>query len=223
MRVASVILFLFALAPVAPYNARIGLMVRLRQADGKHLTFDWVKVAACGLLAVHHINNRISDVVANASTLPVDFNVTAFVEDTSSLPSEAARQANLFAVVEGVDIIIGPSRSAETGPAAIVAGAHDVPLLSYLASSPALSNKQVYPLFSRTALMDTNRAEVTMSTISHMGWRKMAIIYRFDLVRSHPSESNTLLVRLTAVVCSGVLQWQTCSPKPRIVWGWKLR
>lgn len=57
---------------------------------------------------------------ASGSELPDDFNLTYVVRDSASTPSVAASQANEMIQEENVESIIGPARSASSGPVALI-------------------------------------------------------------------------------------------------------
>ena len=59
--------------------------------------------------------------------------------------------------------------------------------MSYTSSSPALSNKETYPLFSRTIFPDDGLNPARIEILKRFNWTRVAIIYEnhevFSLVR----------------------------------------
>eukprot|EP00961_Rhodomonas_salina_P267646 3616353-Rhodomonas_salina.4 len=198
---------LLACHPSVSHHSTIGFLVRMHQSDGTKMGFDFTKLAACGILAVRHVNSRDPVLVPDAENVLPDLNLTYVLKDTMARPSAAAEQANALAVDMGVDAILGPGRSAEVGPVAIVAGAHDVPSISYAASSSQLSDETTYRLFSRTAFTEKAKANVVMQICVDMGWRRLAIMYRKDL---WGSDVQSLLLQSASdqnVVVAGVIPY----------------
>eukprot|EP00961_Rhodomonas_salina_P174617 2355477-Rhodomonas_salina.1 len=106
---------------------------------------------------------------ASGSELPDDFNLTYVVRDSASTPSVAASQANEMIQEENVESIIGPARSASSGPVALICGITNRPVTGFWASSPTLSDKSTYPTYSRVTTSDTMLASVVLGACQQLG------------------------------------------------------
>lgn len=77
---------------------------------------------------------------------------------------------------EQVQAIIGPQTSAEAEFVAYLGNTTRVPVLSYSATSPALSPAQT-PFFVRTAANDSFQAAPAAAVLSAFGWHAAAVVY----------------------------------------------
>lgn len=146
----------------------------------KHTT--WAKSAACGLLAVQHINDRTTEISQDAASFPDDFSLSYFIGDTSGIASTAMAKANDMTTRLRTHIIVGPIESDESGAVALVAGITQTPVISFGATAPGLSDKLTYPFLSRTTISGAAIAEVIVKTCLQLGWKTIATIHQDDLV-----------------------------------------
>lgn len=161
-------------------DARLGILVPLSNAQGaKHTT--WAKSAACGLLAVQHINDRTTEISQDAASFPDDFSLSYFIGDTSGIASTAMAKANDMTTRLRTHIIVGPIESDESGAVALVAGITQTPVISFGATAPGLSDKLTYPFLSRTTISGAAIAEVIVKTCLQLGWKTIATIHQDDL------------------------------------------
>ena len=87
-----------------------------------------------------------------------------------------------------VSAVLGPTFSSVAKPTALMASAEQVPMLSYYASSPELSNNVVYPFFTRTYPSDDTAAflltrglyDNDVSILNAKDWNHVAVVYRDD-------------------------------------------
>ena len=83
-----------------------------------------------------------------------------------------------------VSAVLGPTFSSVAKPTALMAGAEQVPMLSYYASSPELSNNVTYPFFTRTYPSDGTAARLLTRVMYDgsvfRGWNHVAVMYRDD-------------------------------------------
>jgi ABC-type branched-subunit amino acid transport system substrate-binding protein len=87
----------------------------------------------------------------------------------------------LFAAVDLIDnaqvqAIIGPTTSAEAEFVSHIGDRTHVPVLSYSATSPALSAVQT-PFFVRTAANDSFQTAAVTAVLSAFNWRAAAVLY----------------------------------------------
>ncbi|XP_046688347.1 metabotropic glutamate receptor 8-like [Homalodisca vitripennis] len=76
-----------------------------------------------------------------------------------------------------VAALIGEQSSAVTMQIATMLRLFGTPIVSYLATSPALSNKDKFPTFFRTVPSDINQANAMLALISQMNWTYVSIVY----------------------------------------------
>ena len=83
-----------------------------------------------------------------------------------------------------VSAVLGPTFSSVAKPTALMASAEQVPMLSYYASSPELSNSVTYPFFTRTYPSDDTAAPLLTRVLYDdsvfTGWNHVAVVYRDD-------------------------------------------
>eukprot|EP00961_Rhodomonas_salina_P198618 2679102-Rhodomonas_salina.3 len=115
MRWLLLTLVLASCVAVQAFTARLGLLMRLHDTTGQNLPNEWSLIASCSLLAINHIQHRVTDLVPQANELSPDFNVTYVLRDTLSSPSEAVQLAYTFTNELSVHSIVGPAKSSESG------------------------------------------------------------------------------------------------------------
>lgn len=87
---------------------------------------------------------------------------------------------------KNVSAVLGPTFSSVAEPTALIASAAQVPMLSYFASSPELSNNLRYPFFTRTYPTDGTAARILTrflydsSVFKDEDWNHVAVVYRDD-------------------------------------------
>eukprot|EP00250_Pteridium_aquilinum_P021125 c25034_g1_i3 orf=597-3347(-) len=121
-------------------------------------------------IAVKHINRNGS--LLNGRKLAVqmlDTNCNAF--------EGAADAMELFQ--KDVVAVVGPQSTAVSHFVAHMGGATQVPLVSFAATDPTLSEFQ-YPYFFRIAHTDAVQMQAIASLIGHYGWREVVALYTDD-------------------------------------------
>eukprot|EP00961_Rhodomonas_salina_P010136 136271-Rhodomonas_salina.2 len=131
------------------------------------------RVAAAGVLAVKHINERNSVLVPSSDELHPDFSLDYEIADTFSTPGRGVQLSIEFQQA-GVQYIVGASRSAVTAPVSLVASTNDIPVISYASTAPELSEKSTHPLFSRSISNDETTALAITISCYGLGWRNIA-------------------------------------------------
>eukprot|EP00004_Rigifila_ramosa_P018620 TRINITY_DN4659_c0_g1_i1.p1 TRINITY_DN4659_c0_g1~~TRINITY_DN4659_c0_g1_i1.p1 ORF type:complete len:1589 (+),score=319.12 TRINITY_DN4659_c0_g1_i1:614-5380(+) len=77
---------------------------------------------------------------------------------------------------DGFAAVIGPSTSAECVAAASLASVSQIPLISYSATSPVLSDDNLYPFFLRTAPSDVEQASALLALVRSQGWKHFLVL-----------------------------------------------
>eukprot|EP00961_Rhodomonas_salina_P080288 1079934-Rhodomonas_salina.1 len=111
---AALLCFLCVSGSVA-FNAKMGLLMRISTPSSAFVSRFWAQVAACSVMAIKHMNDRNTEIVAEAANLPADFNVSYVMKDSFTSPSIAVKKANEM-MNENVHAIVGPLLSASAGP-----------------------------------------------------------------------------------------------------------
>lgn len=172
------LLQLFAGVAVAELSThvKVGILARLHGLGGEMLGEIFQRYAACAALAVQHVNTRNALLVPSAqSLLPENFSLSVDLRDSRSSPSESSKQAIEWES-EGVEVIIGTYRSAVAGPLSVVASIFNTPVIGWAATSTALSDKNGYPLFSRTVPPDSVLASGMVRILKELGWQRFAVL-----------------------------------------------
>ncbi|XP_041364237.1 metabotropic glutamate receptor 3-like [Gigantopelta aegis] len=76
-----------------------------------------------------------------------------------------------------VTAVIGSESSKSTVQIADLLSLFKVPILSYLSTSSLLSNKYIYPYFSRIVPSDTLQSKVIVDILEHFHWTYISVIY----------------------------------------------
>ena len=113
------------------------------------------------LLAIKHFNERFDRFVPKLGQLGSCNKTIELVGgklfDDHGKASDGI-QALLEANALGVHLMLGAIRSSVTVPLSIAAGALNIPVVSHWATSQALANRAVHPLFTRTIPSDVSVA-----------------------------------------------------------------
>ena len=88
------------------------------------------------------------------------------------------------AAAQGAVAIAGPARSEVSRTVAQLAGVDQIPLLSFWASSPTLSDTATYPYFGRTYPSDEMLAYTLLELWEEFGWRSIGVLHVIDAFTS---------------------------------------
>ncbi|KAI6225442.1 hypothetical protein M3Y99_01337100 [Aphelenchoides fujianensis] len=78
---------------------------------------------------------------------------------------------------QNVKVFIGPYCNTELDAVAKMAAFWNIPIIGYMASSTAFSDKTIYKTLARVSLRTTNSLSLaTSSLLHHYGWKKVAIV-----------------------------------------------
>jgi len=128
-------------------------------------------------MACRHVQDKLPYLVPAASDLPPSFNFTCVIANVGQRVRQGVIQTAAW-IEDDIDIIIGPGTSEMASPVAQIASAADIPVISYWAAAPGLSDKNLYPNFFRTIpTTGKSTAAAVMSTIVNMGWGRAALLH----------------------------------------------
>jgi hypothetical protein len=161
-------------------NASLGILVPLRLSAASRFNPVYMRYAASAAMAASHINNKVCTLVPACDTLlPADFALDYDIQDSMGMPTVAVDHA-LAWNKEGRQAIVGSLRTAVTGTVALVASIEATPVIAWAATGSALSDREVYPLLSRTAISDALHAQMNVNFIAAMGWMRIAVLHVDD-------------------------------------------
>jgi len=127
------------------------------------------------LMAVEEINNQ----TGSSRILPVGVNLTANVQDDLNTPEGAQAAADALIAWEA-DIVTGTSGSGNSMTMASAFNAYKIPQISYASSSPALSDRTLYPYFMRVCASDAWQGVAISDLVQAFNWTKGAVIHTSD-------------------------------------------
>jgi hypothetical protein len=144
--------------------------------DGNNLQADFGLITeAAGMLAMIDFNNRNDAIVPELGTRRIkdcDVRLTMEFQDTQFSPIEACRILTQDILLRSHSLetpqpisMVGATRSAVTGPLAVLGGIHELPIVSYGSTSSQLDNTDAYPYFGRS--VPTNAGDA-VATVSHL-------------------------------------------------------
>ncbi|XP_020901343.1 atrial natriuretic peptide receptor 1 isoform X2 [Exaiptasia diaphana] len=148
-------------------DIKIGLLIPFKYARSLgNYYFRGQYYASAMSIAVDDINRR-------PDLLP-GRNISFIWNDTECDELKTLR-ALAYQINHGVQAFIGPGCSCAT--AARSAAAFNLSMISYMCSSPEVSDKKLYPTFARTFAIDTKLTPSLLSLLNYFKWKRVAIIY----------------------------------------------
>ncbi|XP_071105255.1 uncharacterized protein [Haliotis cracherodii] len=133
--------------------------------------------------AVREVNSR-EDILPNVTlgfTMMDDCSkdTTALVRALHLIQNNGASNISIKTQLQPINVIgvIGSESSKNSVQIADLLSLFKIPVLSYLSTSPLLSNKFVYPYFSRIVPSDTLQAKVIVDILKTFGWTYVSIVY----------------------------------------------
>ncbi|MCO5556251.1 hypothetical protein L7F22_009797 [Adiantum nelumboides] len=168
-----------------PGHVKIGALFAFNSTVGK-LVRDAIQ------LAVNDVNNALE--VLNGTELEME------MFDSGCNPVQGAASA-VELVKKGVVAIVGPQSSAVAQFVAHIGRKTRVPLISFGATDPNLSEMQ-YPFFVRVAPGDRLQMEAVAAFIANFGWKEVVVFHMDDDYGTNgaSSLSNSLQARGSKVV-----------------------
>ena len=127
------------------------------------------------LFALEEINN-------NSAILP-NITLGAKIYDTclsQTIGVDGAKQLVRYSFrnrTSPLVAVIGATRSDVSIPVANILRAFDIPQVSYLSTSPELSNKDIYSYFFRTISSDTFQAKAMVDVVQPFGWKYVLTVF----------------------------------------------
>ena len=126
------------------------------------------QVGSANVLGIREIRKR--------GLLP-DYDIEWVYRDTWCEPKRAMQMVvDAWSSVDRLDAIIGPGCSVTCQPLGLLAAFWNIPIISYDCSSPKLSDKSVYPTFSRTVGTKSARAPVYNWLVDMFNWTNIGIV-----------------------------------------------
>ena len=156
----------------------VALLMRL-SASGTALSRDWQGIACSALGAIRHINEGNGSVVPELA-LGAHENLgwlSPLLYDTDST-AKGGIIAYRHARAMGASAFVGAARSAVVEPLAEIGNVDGLPMISYWATSPDLSE---YPYFSRSIPSDAEPGRYTPFVLQSFGWRHASVIHVADI------------------------------------------
>ncbi|MFQ5820571.1 MAG: ABC transporter substrate-binding protein [Candidatus Heimdallarchaeota archaeon] len=98
-------------------------------------------------------------------------------DDNSAAGGTAAAQA---LIAWGADIICGSSGSSVSAAMATELTPHKIVQISYASSSPALSDRELYPYFMRVVASDADQGRAIADLVQSFGWTRGATVHTSD-------------------------------------------
>ncbi|XP_032806079.2 extracellular calcium-sensing receptor-like isoform X2 [Petromyzon marinus] len=124
------------------------------------------------LYTIEEINNR-SDLLPN---MKLGYRVIDSCTDVMKAV-EASYEFSLSGSTQKPPlVVIGDAYSFLTIPAAYTLGLKHIPMISYSASAPSLSDKTRFPTFMRTIPSDTFQSKALAELVGHFGWTWIGIL-----------------------------------------------
>ena len=127
------------------------------------------------LIAVEEINAQIG----SDRILPEGVTIVPLVKDDDNSAAGGAAAAQEL-IAEGAHIVIGSSGSSVSAAMATELKSHKIVQISYASSSPALSDRTLYPYFMRVVTSDADQGKAIADLIQAFGWTKGATIHTSD-------------------------------------------
>ena len=127
------------------------------------------------LIAITEINNQTGD----DRILPEGVTLVSNVQDDLNTAAGGTAAAETL-LAWGVDIVLGSSGSSVSAAMASALTPTKVVQISYASSSPALSDRSLYPYFMRVCASDADQGLAIAKLVSAFGWTRGAVIHTSD-------------------------------------------
>ncbi|EKX43226.1 hypothetical protein GUITHDRAFT_110643 [Guillardia theta CCMP2712] len=140
------------------------------------LAFKQVSMAC--LIALYHVNTRDPQIVGQAvvDRLPQGFRIDVKFKDSQFDAAEALKEVLAWRESSSIDAIVGPMTSDGSQVVSLVSALQGTPVTSFGASSTLLSDKQTYPLFSRTNPLIMLNAMALIEVCLRFKWKQIAVL-----------------------------------------------
>lgn len=157
--------------------------------DGTNLQPDFgLFTEAAGLLAMIDFNARNDAIVPDLARIKdCDVRLTMEFQDTQFSPIEASRVLTQDLLLRSHSLetprpvsMVGATRSAVTGPLAVLGGISELPIVSYGSTSSQLDSIELYPYFGRTVPTNAGDAVAVISYLRDLGVTHCGCIFVKD-------------------------------------------
>ena len=132
-----------------------------------------LKIAGAAALAVERVN-------ADEALLPGRTLEYSWADSGCSEKKGLAALGKLMGGEQKIDVVIGPACSAACEVTSHLAGGQDIPQISFSCTSPTLSDKSKYELFSRTVSPETSKGPALVALFGHYKWTKAVMLTSTD-------------------------------------------
>ncbi len=127
------------------------------------------------LIAINEINNQ----TGADRILPEGVTLIPNVQDDDNSAAGGTAAAQTL-IAWGADIVIGSSGSSVSAAMATELTPQKIVQISYASSSPALSDRSLYPYFMRVSSSDADQVKSIAGLVNKFGWTKGATISTSD-------------------------------------------
>lgn len=148
------------------------------------------------IIAIMEINNQ----TGTDRILPEGVSLVYNVQDDLNTAAGGTTAAENL-ISWGADIVLGSSGSSVSAAIASALTPHKIVQLSYASSSPALSDRTLYPYFMRNCASDADQGIALAKLVKAFGWTKGAVIHTSDsygtglieIFKSNFNDTGTIL------------------------------
>eukprot|EP01135_Chromosphaera_perkinsii_P005859 Nk52_evm8s369 gene=Nk52_evmTU8s369 len=129
-------------------------------------------------MAIKHLNDHNDGWWDDIAISGVTFNLK--LKGSNCSTTDGINSALELTQTDKVKFVIGPTCSKAGTIVGLVGSIFEVPILSYSATSPELSNKGIYQYFSRNVPSDQYQGRAMADIANHYGWKRFAIMNADD-------------------------------------------
>ena len=126
-------------------------------------------IAGAAALAVERVN-------ADKAMLPKRRLEYSWADSGCSAQQGLKAMGELLGRASRVDVVIGPACSSACEVTGYLSGGQGIPQISYGATSPGLSDKNRFPLFSRTVAPETSKAPALIALMRNFDWNNVLVL-----------------------------------------------
>ena len=140
------------------------------------------RVSSVGYQSLAAILFALEEINSNSDILP-NITLGTKIYDTcrsQTIGVDGAKQLVRYSLrntTSPLVAVIGATRSDVSIPVANILRAFDIPQVSYLSTSPELSNKDIYSYFFRTISSDTFHAKAMVDVMKSFGWKYVLTVF----------------------------------------------
>jgi len=159
-------------------NSRVAALMPLTGVNVTNGKGNDYRQLACGpVFAAGHVNAAIDSVVPTLSSLVGGSKVDTLMYNSSTAEAATSVIAYRDSLRRGARAVVGPPYSSIAKYLALLGGIDQVPMCSYWASAPSLSD---HAYFGRTYPSDEIATQALPEMIKALGWTNVAVIHISD-------------------------------------------